>query len=113
MKLTKSELEQRLNMYEEKFGAIENYADNRTRVTNTQAITVSVMLFAESVRELTKKYSYIKNYESVIGSLDHITRKEFNETVSALKNFVSDFREVDEGGVIIDVDYKVKGGASK
>lgn len=82
--------------------------EEKYTITNTQAVTSSVMQFAETVRGLIKDYAYIKNYQSVIGSLDRITRKEFNETVSALREFTADFRETDECGVIIDADYELK-----
>lgn len=98
--------ERRLKMYEEKFGAIENYTD-RHNATNVQEITTSVMTFAKSVRDLAKRHAYLIQYQHVIGSLDPLTASEYNEAVQALSDLANDFKSVKEGSSVIDADYEI------
>jgi DNA repair exonuclease SbcCD ATPase subunit len=99
------ELEQRLKMYEEKFGDIRNYTDRHT-ATNTQEVTTSVLSFAKAVRDLAKRHAYLLQYQHVIPLLDHLSRDEYNEAVKALGELSKDFKTAGTGSSVIDAEYE-------
>lgn len=103
---TKPDIEKRLEMYEEKFGDISNYSD-RHSATNIQEVTTSVMSFSKAVRDLAKRHAYLIQYQHTIGSLDELTREEYNEAVQALSDLTRDFKTVDKGNSVIDAEYTI------
>lgn len=81
---------ERLKAYEERFGALENYSD-RIRGTNLADVTTSVMTFSKAVRELVKRHAYLVQYQDSISALDSITRRQYDETIEALRGFTDLF----------------------
>lgn len=81
---------ERLKAYEERFGALENYTD-RIRGTNLADVTTSVMTFSKAVRELVKRHAYLVQYQDSISALDSITRRQYDETIEALRGFTDLF----------------------
>lgn len=95
-------LDHRLQEYEERFGAIENYTD-RPRATNLAEVTTSVMTFSKAVRDLAKRHAYLIQYRETVSALDPITRQEYNEAVTALTDLARDFGTVSGQATIIDM----------
>lgn len=97
-------LEHRIKEYEERFGAIENYAE-RPRATNLAEVTTSVMTFSKAVRDLAKRHAYLIQYQDTISALDPTTKREYNEAVTALTDLARDFCKVSETPTIIDAKF--------
>ena len=97
-------LEHRIKEYEERFGAIENYSE-RPRATNLAEITTSVMTFTKAVRDLAKRHAYLIQYQDTISALDPVSRREYNEAVTALADLARDFGTVSGNPTIINAQY--------
>ena len=81
----------RLEAYEAKFGALENYSE-RHRATNIEDITTAARSFNLKVRELIKQHAYLLNYPETITALDSRTRSEFDESIRSLASFANDLQ---------------------
>lgn len=97
-------LEHRIKEYEERFGAIENYSE-RPRATNLAEVTTSVMTFTKAVRDLAKRHAYLIQYQDTISALDPVSRREYNEAVTALADLARDFGTVSGNPTIINAQY--------
>ena len=96
---------QRLEAYEAKFGALENYSE-RHRATNIEDITTAARSFNLKVRELIKQHAYLLNYPETIIALDARTRSEFDESIRSLASFANDLQgDVSRSADIFEAEY--------
>lgn len=94
----------RLQAYEERFGALENYSD-RVRATNVSDATTAIVSFNMAVRDFIKRHAFLIKYNDTIQYVDQVTQREYNEAVQALKEISADFSKVTGIGDFVDVEY--------
>lgn len=95
----------RLEAYEAKFGALENYSE-RHRATNIEDITTAARSFNLKVRELIKQHAYLLNYPETIIALDSRTRSEFDESIRSLASFANDLQgDVSRSCDVFDAEF--------
>ena len=95
---------ERLQAYEERFGALENYYD-RVRATNVSDATTAIVSFNMAVRDFIKRHAFLIKYNDTIQYVDQVTQREYNEAVQALKEISADFSKVTGIGDFVDVEY--------
>lgn len=89
------EVKRRVKEYESKFGDIRNYGDNVT-ATHMQEMISASMSLNRGVKEFVKRFSYMTKYKDAINRMDHITKREYNESLKALKDVADSFEFVQE-----------------
>lgn len=100
---------QRLEAYEAKFGALENYTE-RHRATNADDVTTAARSFALKVRELIKQHAYILSYPETIAGLEGRTRSDFEEAVRSLSDFANDLSgDVKRMGDVFEAEFESVG----
>lgn len=95
---------ERLQAYEARFGALENYSD-RVRATNVDDVTTSIISFNMAVRDFIKRHAYLIKYQDTVAHVDKITQREYVEAVSALKTIAADFGKVTGVADYVDAEF--------
>jgi len=95
---------ERLQAYEDRFGALENYGD-RVRATNVSDATTAIVSFNMAVRDFIKRHAFLIKYNDTIQYVDQVTQREYNEAVQALKEISADFSKVTGIGDFVDVEF--------
>lgn len=96
---------ERLQAYEDRFGALENYSD-RVRATNVSDTTTAIVSFNMAVRDFIKRHAFLIKYNDTIQHVDQVTQREYNEAVQALKEISADFSKVTGIGNFVDAEFE-------
>lgn len=98
------ELKRRVAEYENKFGDLRNY-DDRVTATHAQEMISATMSLNRGVKEFVKRFSYMTKYKDAINRMDYVTKREYNESLRALKDVADSFKFVqEENEDIIDAE---------
>lgn len=96
-------IQRQLDEYQDAYGPIKPESD-RVRATNKDELTTSVIALNKTIRDMIKRYSFMKHYSGTIGQLDVITQREYRDSIKALKEFAAEFKDV-QAGDIIDAEF--------
>lgn len=96
-------IQRQLDEYQDAYGPIKPESD-RVRATNKDELTTSVIALNKTIRDMIKRYGFMKHYSGTIGQLDGVTQQEYRDSIRALKEFAAEFKDV-QAGDIIDAEF--------
>jgi hypothetical protein len=99
--------EERLRRYEEKFGDIELHESTSLRLTTETEVEGLVLGFSEDVRDLLKRYAFLKHYTDEFSEVSELASREYRRTLDALSSFINELSQTvsrNPNKVIIDIN---------